>query len=622
MRHIGSSLLVVLSITTVWSITTTAMSSQAPTPVQDMAHPQGTNAAIFAFTGNCASCHDNRRDDAPDRYTMGARTPEQVLEKMSSGAHVEYARALSEFQKRIIAVYVGGRPLGAASAGDGSTMKNRCEGTPPFDPFTGSEWNGWAIEATNSRFQANGGLTAADVPNLKLKWAFGFPFGNSAYSQPAMVGGRVFVGSDTGFIYSLDARTGCVHWSFRADAGVRTAMTLGRGATSGTALVYFGDIRANVYAIDAQTGSLVWKERLDTHPVARITGSPTLAQGRLYVPLSSLEVSGAGNPVYPCCTFRGGVASYDALTGKQLWKSYSIAREPRRTKVTSKGTQLWAPSGAGVWAAPTVDLERRAVYIGTGNGYTEPADEASDSVIAFDIDTGKRLWFTQVLPQDAYIRDCPGKWRPNVPTANKSETCPEQLGPDFDLATSPILRTGADGKSYILVGQKSGHAWGLDPDRKGAIVWSRQLGLGWENGGGSIVWGFAADDRFAYFSITRADERLGLAAVHIHNGEIAWRATPPIGGAAPAAVLPDVIFQASSTGVLHAFSAANGRGLWNFNTAREFETVNGIAAKGGNIVSAGPVVAGGMLFVPSGYSDLGGGNRGNVLLAFGVDSKK
>lgn len=622
MRPPGSSLLYVALGIVAWSFAALGMSAQAPTPVQDMNHPQGTNAAIFNFTGSCANCHDNRGDGAPSRYMMGARTPEEVLDKMSSGLHAEYAKALTEFQKRIIAVYVGGRPLGAAATGDASTMKNRCAAAPPFEPFTGSEWNGWAIDATNSRFQTNGGLTAADVPRLTLKWAFGFPFGNSAYSQPAVVGGRVFVGSDTGFIYSLDTRTGCVYWSFRADAGVRTSMTLGPGATAGTALVYFGDIRANVYAVNAQSGALVWKERLDTHPVSRVTGSPTLAQGRLYVPLSSLEVSGAGNPVYPCCTFRGGVAAYDALTGKQIWKSYSIAREPRPTKVTSKGTQLWAPSGAGVWAAPTVDLKRRAVYIGTGNGYTEPADEASDSVVAFDIDTGKRLWFTQVLPQDAYIRDCPGKYRPNVPTENKSETCPEELGPDWDLATSPLLRTAADGKSYILVGQKSGHAWGLDPDRNGAIVWSRQLGLGWENGGGGIVWGFAADDRFAYFSITRAHERLGLAAVHINTGEVAWRARPPIGGSAPAAVLRDVIFQASSTGTLWAFSSENGRGLWNFDTAREFQTVNGVAAKGGNIVSAGPVVAGGMVFVASGYSDLGGGNRGNVLLAFGVDAKQ
>lgn len=592
--------------------------AQAPAPAEDLAHPQGTNAGIFAFTGNCATCHDTGRGGAPDRYALNNRTPEEVLAKISSGPHADHARTLSEFQKRVVAVYVGGRPLGAFATGDASMMKYRCEAAAPFRPSTGSEWNGWGVDATNARFQQNPGLTAAEAPKLTLKWAFGFPFGNSSYSQPSVVGGRVFVGSDTGFVYSLDAATGCIYWSFRANAGVRTAPTVGPGVTAGTYLLYFGDIRANVYAINAATGALVWRQRLDTHPIARVTGAPTLVDGRLYVPLSSLEESGAGNPLYPCCTFRGGIAAYDALTGKRLWKSFTVAREPHKTKVTSRGTQLWAPAGAGVWSSPTVDLQRRAVYIATGNGYTEPADEASDAVLAFDIDTGKRLWVKQVMANDSYVRDCPGIYRPNVPKDNKSETCPEELGPDMDFGNAPILRRLANGRSYIVIGQKDGHAWGLDPDHQGAIVWSRQLGLGWENGGGGMMWGSAADDRRAYFPVTRTDDRLGLAAVDIATGEIAWRAKPPLGAAAPATVIPGVVFLGSSSGMVHAFSTADGQSLWSFDTNRPFDTVNGVAAKGGSINAAGPVVAGGLLFVPSGYSDLGGGNRGNVLLVFGV----
>jgi polyvinyl alcohol dehydrogenase (cytochrome) len=604
----------------VWFIGITSVRGQAPTPTEDMNHPQGTNAGIFAFTANCASCHDAGRGGAPDRYTLNRRTPEEVLAKISTGAHAQHARDLTEFQKRVVAVYVGGRPLGSAATGDVSTMKNVCSGsgTGTFRPFSGSEWNGWGVDSANTRFQPDPGLSESDIPKLTLRWAFGFPYGNSSYGQPSVAGGRVFVGSDTGFVYSLDAATGCVHWSFRADAGVRTAPTVGPGTTSHAYLLYFGDIRANVYAVNAETGRQVWKERLDRHPIARVTGAPKLAGGRLYVPLSSLEESGAGHPSYPCCTFRGGVAAYDAVTGKPLWKSFTVAAEPRRRKVTSKGTQLWGPAGAGVWSSPTVDLQRRVVYVATGNGYTEPADEASDAVIAYDINSGKRLWVKQVMAADAYVRDCPGIYRPNVPTANKSETCPDELGPDMDFGNAPILRTMPNGKSYIVIGQKDGHAWALDPDNKGEVVWSRQLGLGWENGGGGMMWGSAADSRFAYFPVTRADDRLGLAAVNLTSGEVAWRAKPAVGGGAPVTVIPGAVFQGSSTGIVYAFSTTDGRAIWNFNTAREFETVNGVQARGGNINAAGPVVAAGMLFVPSGYSDLGGGVRGNVLLAFGV----
>lgn len=605
-----------------WSIAIVGLSSQAPPPAQDLSHPQGTNAGIFAFTGNCASCHDTRRDGAPDRYTLNARTPEEVLAKMSAGPHEQYVQALTEFQKRVVAVYVGGRPLGAAATGDASTMSNRCQAAPPFAPFTGSEWNGWGVDAENSRFQSNPGLSAEDAGKLTLKWAFGFPFGNSSYGQPSVVGGRVFVGADTGFVYSLDSTTGCVYWSFRANAGVRTAPTVGPSRVAGSYLLYFGDIRANVYAVDAQTGRLIWQERLDPHPIARVTGAPKLVDGRLYVPLSSLEESGAGHPLYPCCTFRGGLAAYDALTGKRLWKSFTVAQEPRRLKVTSKGTQLWAPAGAGVWSSPTVDVKRRAVYVATGNGYTQPADEASDAVLAYDIETGRRLWVKQVMAADAYVRDCPGIYRPNVPTANKSETCPDELGPDMDFGNAPILRTLPNGRTLIVIGQKDGHAWGLDPDRKGEVVWSRQLGLGWENGGGGMMWGSAADNRLAYFPVTRTDDRLGLAAVSIASGEIAWRAKPPMGGGAPVTVMPGVVFFGSSTGTLYAFSTIDGHAIWTFDTAREFDTVNGASARGGNINAAGPVVARGMVFVASGYSDLGGGVRGNVLLAFGVGPAK
>ncbi|MGH9383154.1 MAG: PQQ-binding-like beta-propeller repeat protein [Vicinamibacterales bacterium] len=592
--------------------------AQAPAPVQDLAHPQGTNAGIFAFTAQCASCHDAGTGGAPDRYALNRRSPEEVLAKITAGEHARHAQTLTEFHKRVVAVYVGGRPLGALAAGDKSMMKNACQSSGGFDPFKGSEWNGWGVDATNTRYQPTPGLTAADAPKLALKWAFGFPSGNSAYGQPSIVGGRVFVGADTGFVYSLDAKTGCVHWSFRASAGVRTAPTVGRGNGANRFLVYFGDIKGNVYAVNAETGTQVWKERIDSHPVARVTGAPTLVNGRLYVPLSSLEESGAGNPSYPCCTFRGGVASYDALTGKRLWKSFTVVREPHRVKTTSKGTELWAPAGAGVWSSPTIDLQRRAVYVATGNGYTQPADESSDAVIAYDIDTGRRLWTRQVMANDHYIRDCPGIYRPNVPKDNKSETCPDELGPDYDFGNAPILTTTTGGKSLIVIGQKSGDAWALDPDKKGEVVWTRQLGLGFENGGGGMMWGSAADNRFAFFPVTRTDERLGLAALNLETGDIAWRARPSVGGGAPVTAIPGVVFFGASDGVVYAYSTTDGKALWQFNTARPVETVNGVEAKGGNINAAGPVVAGGMLFVPSGYSDLGGGVRGNVLLAFGV----
>ena len=395
-------------------------------PNQDLAHAQGTNLGIYTFSGRCGTCHDTGKGGAPDRYTLNRHTPEEILESMTTGSMAPYAKGLTELQMRVIAVYVGGRPFGSTKEGEASAMKNQCSVNRPLtDPFKTGTWNGWGFDSTNSRFQSAPGLTAAQVPDLKLKWAFGFPNGNSAYAQPTVVGGKVFVGADTGFVYSLDAPSGCVNWSFRANAGVRTAVSIGPGAdASAKYFAYFGDIKGNVYAVNADTGAQVWTQRADKHPIARITGAPKLEGNRLYVPVASLEESGGGNPNYQCCTFRGSVVAYDAHTGKQIWKAYTVAEEAKPLKKTSIGTQLWGPAGAGVWSSPAIDLKRRAVYVATGNSYTEPAVDTSDAIVAFDLDTGKRLWVNQVMANDSYVRDCPGHYRPNVPTANKSENAP------------------------------------------------------------------------------------------------------------------------------------------------------------------------------------------------------
>src|SRR5262249_51752487 len=158
----------------------------------------------------------------------------------------------------------------------------------------------------NMRFQPAPGLTAEQVPTLTLKWAFGLPNATSAYSQPAVVGGRVYVGSDTGVVYALDAASGCVYWSHEAKAGGRTAISVGPVARGEARYaVFFGDIAANAYAVDAETGKGLWTVHVDPHPLARITGAPTLHGGRLYVPVASMEEAVGSNPQYGCCTFRG-----------------------------------------------------------------------------------------------------------------------------------------------------------------------------------------------------------------------------------------------------------------------------------------------------------------------------
>lgn len=615
MRMRRSSLVAVLALG-LWPARALA---QAPTP------PPLVVQAPLHWAQHCASCHEAVDSRAPSREALSQRSTEAIYAALTKGAMAVNASALNDSQKQAMAIFLSGRPFGAeAGTGAAALMPNRCEARPVGAAGPG-DWNGWGVDGANTRFQPRPGLTAAQVPNLTLKWAFGFPGAASAYGQPAVVGGRVYAGSDGGWVYALDAKSGCVYWSFQAKGGVRTAISvgpIGKG-TSARQAVYFGDILAHVYAVDASTGELLWTHKADAHAFARITGAPTLHEGRLYVPMSSLEEAAGGHPTYSCCTFRGSVTAFDAATGRQIWKSHTIPVAPAPTRKTSTGVQLYGPSGAAVWSAPTIDRKRGVLYVATGDAYSEPAEGSSDAVVAFDLKTGRRKWARQVTAADVWLVGCP-----SAPSARRSETCPEQLGPDHDFGSNTILRRLPNGRDILTAGQKSGIAWGFDPDKQGAIVWQQRVGKGSASGG--VQFGPAADERYAYFATAdqfAGQEAGGLTALKLETGEKVWSTRPacladvPCQPAQPAAVtaIPGVVFAGTLDGVMRAYAADDGRILWQYSSAREFMTVNGLKARGGALNGPGPVVAGGMFFMNSGYSAIGGNGPGNVLLAFGVD---
>lgn len=576
-----------------------------------LAQPAPPAGAQALFEKNCASCHaEGNSRNAPDRTALARLTPEAIYRALASGSMREQAASLTEPNRRSLAESLAGRKLDLAQFADARRMPNRCGDARFGDPAIGPAWNGWGADTSNTRFQSekNAGLSAAEAPRLKLKWAFGFPGAGSVWGQPAIAGGRVFLGVDTGFVYALDARTGCVYWSYEAEAGVRTAVTVDR------ATAWFGDLKANVYAVNVSTGEPLWKVRVEDHPSARITGAPKLFEGRLYVPVASGEEGAGGNPRYPCCTFRGSIVALDAATGRRIWKTYTIADAPQPTVKSADGVQHYGPAGAGVWMSPTIDPKNRALYVGTGDAYTEPAAKTTDAIVAMDLDSGRILWAAQDTENDAWLAGC----NANAPKGN----CPAKLGPDHDFASPPILKTLPDGRRILVAGQKSGNVWAHDPDNKGAVVWRTALTANTTEFGGKIIWGGAADGQNAYFGLGTG----GIAAVQIRDGERKWF-TPLEPAAAmakhpgqdgPLTAIPGVVFSGGWDGVLRALSTEDGHVLWQYDTARDFETVNGVVGKGGSMGAAGPTIAGGMLFTGSGYVGVKNGVPGNVLLAFSV----
>jgi polyvinyl alcohol dehydrogenase (cytochrome) len=595
---------------------------QARPPAQGSA---GTESGFAVFQQRCMGCHGNPNvERAPTPAAIREMSPEKIYEALTTGPMKGQGDSLSEDQRRMVATFMSGRPLGSLQQGDAKSMPNQCSSNPPVaDPSAGPAWNGWGVDIANSRFQSAkaAGLTAEQVPRLKLKWAFGYPNGLSAFGQPSVVSGRVFVGTDIGYIYSLDARTGCVYWSYQTKGSVRNAISVGavkgRGATKYG--VFFGDAHANVYGLDAQDGHQLWTTKVDDHFVARITAAPTYYAGHLYVPVSSSEEFTAATLDYPCCTSRGSVVALDANTGERVWKTY-VMDEPKPTKKNSKGVQNYAPAGGSVWNSPTVDPQRNAVYFGTGDGETEPAPKTTDAIMAVDIKTGKVLWSYQAQANDAFLGGCNGP--------NKTDNCPSENGPDLDFGNSPILRTLGNGKRVLVAATKDGNVIALDPDRNGAVVWHTNVAPSDPNVTGpnaflarlgGIVWGGASDGQNLYYGLSRG----GMVAVQLSTGEKLWY-TPlakpgtRLNNSAATSAIPGVAFVGGSDGRLHALSTADGHPIWEYDTAHEYTTVNKIPAKGGAISAPGPAIAGGMLFIGSGYA-VTGNNSGNALLAFATE---
>ncbi len=529
---------------------------------------------------------------------------------------------------------------GAADVALGEVCPN------PAEPVAlgSAQWNGWGRGLDNARYQPEPAIRASDVPKLALKWAFGYLSGTE-FGQPTVVDGRLFVTSSSGRIYSLDAKTGCTYWTYDAAAGSRTAVLIGELARARVAALprrlkrtlahldvikapsaaYFGDDSGTVYALDAQKGTLLWKTQVETHPLARLVGAPTLYNDRLYVALSSTEDAALADPSYGCCTFRGSVAALDIAGGRLVWKSYTVLEAPVPTRKNSVGVQEFGPAGAGISSPPTLDTKRNVLYVATGGSPTNIEQSLTDAVVAFDLDDGKLRWVKQLSRTDA-----------------------GPIGAGFSSA--PVLRTLATGSQVLVAGQKSGVVYGLDPDHGGDTLWQTKIGDGGPGGGfagsgasgvtsvvgppgvegsaGGVAWGSAADHRNIYVatsgglaqppnvsgSLTALDLKTGAARWHTPSPQpaCAWGNRNCSHGQSQAVtVIPGSAFSGSMDGHLRAYSTIDGKIVWDYDTARDFQTRNGVKASGGPLDHGGATIVNGVIYV----------NSGNTLLAFSVDGK-
>jgi polyvinyl alcohol dehydrogenase (cytochrome) len=594
----------------------------APAPVQ-----QAAGEAVFGKY--CAQCHDHPDGRIPPRDALKAMSPQRILRTLDFGLMMSIAYPIKREDRMAVANFLGG------GADESAIPKSAyCGAEHPILPGPAqSVWNGWSADAGNNRYQSaeNAGLYAEQVGKLVLKWAFGFPGDVTTFGAPTVLNGTLFTGSAGGGVYAIDAKTGCLHWVFQADGPVRSAPLA--VIDGGTTSLVFGDQNGEVYALDAHTGKQRWKKRVDDHEATRLTASPAIYNGVVFIPAASWEETRSVDVNYPCCTFRGSITALSVKDGAQVWKSFMVD-PPKRTGQTKIGTPTFGPSGAGVWSTPTVDEKRGMLYITTGDNYSFPDNNLSDAFVALDLKTGKVAWSTQTFPKDVYNSSC----------GQKTENCPEGNGPDYDFGASPMLVHGIGGRDVLVAGQKSGVVFGVDPDNKGKMLWQQRVGKGGTNGG--VEWGTASDGRYVYAATSDLRQLVGdthkvapvgdanldpnagggVTAMSVIDGEKVWTVPgipcmpvrPGCSPAQPGAVtaIQGAVFSGSMDGHIRAYSTTDGKVIWDFDTEKEFKSVNGVKTKGGALNGAGPVIAGGMVFVNSGYPRQGG-TPGNALLAFG-----
>jgi len=590
------------------------------------------------FESHCSRCHESGVQGAPMKSLLRQMTPNAVYNTLTRGAMKFQARDIPDADLRQIVLYLTRRE--ATHNEQQSFLACRKKLRPAKDDDSRVS-EGWGIDAANRRFvdRRRAGMSFADIGKLRLAWAFAFPDSAGSRSQPAVADGAAFVGSQSGAVYALDARTGCLYWKFDAAGEIRGAIIY-RAATrsSQQPVVYFGDVFANVYAVDARTGSQLWHVRVDTHPAARIAGSPTVFGDRIYVPLGSWgEELAAASPDYICCTFRGSLTAIRRDSGEIVWQRYTIPTAAVEQYRNSLGKPHLGPSGAGIWSAPAVDARRSSIYLTTGNNYSDPVDDNSDAVFALDLATGTIKWKHQMLPNDVYNDGCRRLYHNEPDLA----TCPRNPGPDADFTAPPVLVSLPDGHDVLVAGQKSSDIMGLNPN-DGQIIWKYRISHDPAPMSGGVWYGMAVEGNTVFVPVIGtdrdtsvpmgADTRLdriykysaanGLYALDASTGAIKWSRTADSceqavqckGFLAAPVAIKGAVFAGSIDGYIRAFDTRTGKILWSFDTARDFPAIGAQTGTGGAIWGAGAVsVADGMLFVHSTAA-----RPNSVLLAFSI----
>jgi len=603
--------------------------------VSDGKHGNDTHSGEQLYKTHCAACHDNSSlTKAPPKETLARYSEAQIANALS----IMRAQGgkLTSSERETVGSY-----LSQTAAADHDWIKGmmcaKDNRVPKLDGEVTVSTFGFDRRNTRNLSYDQAGLEGADFGSLELAWAIAFPEAISMRSQPAVVGSTLFlpVGESRKRLFAIDVSEQmkpCLQWVYEGDKTLRSSAGYGV-LPNGRSVVMVGDFAGFVHMVDAQNGQLIWRARAGLFDRSILTGTPVLVGSVVYAPSSQFDPLYAVNDDYLCCKFHGGVVALDALTGKKIWEGHALP-DAKPIRDRGDGQMHWGPAGAPVWNSPSIDLKRNQLYVGTGEANSVIDHPHTDALLAFDLDDGSINWSFQATEKDIFNPGC-------GPDGSGGLNCAKDtVYRDVDFGASTILATAPNGRELLLAGQKSGTVWAMNPDN-GEVIWRRDIGTGGLFGG--VHWGLAVDDTHIYAPIGSAGESLpgqvvppelkpGLYAINLNDGTIDWsfelnaecgadeRKFVPacdsmFGLSGAVTLIGDHLVVGALDGQLYVVDRNTGKLVWKYNTARAFDTINGVEGNGAAIDNASIVAANGLVFVNSGYGLFGHG-AGNVMLAF------
>ena len=584
------------------------------------------------YQAYCAGCHAGGDARAASLRTLQSMSADALEYTLTDGLMSAQAQALSAEQRAAVIDY-----LAAAAPSDEWITSNLCstENKSISLETISLAWAGIDPSFSRNMTAGQAGINKNQLADLELAWAIGFPNIAGLRSSPVVSGDTLFYpAASTGYVLALDTASGCVKWAYDAGAALRAPASISDVQDDGQHYLFVTDEQARLHALDPVTGKMIWMQsgEVDEGVATRLTGAPLPYEGTVYVPVSASGVARGADAQHECCDGRGAVIALDIKTGERLWTYVTMPPAAYTGEVNSAGARLRGPSGAPIWSSPSLDVKRRLLYVTTGENTSLPATSTSNAIIALDIDTGAVRWQFQAIANDVWNMACSGR--------NAGPNCPspeDSIRKDWDFGGAAALVTLPDGSERLLAGQKSGHLWALDPDT-GAVVWQQRMGEGGALGGNH--WGIAVDGNRVLLPISdpnaanRSDDviRSGIYAFDITTGEADWeyRARPDCadgrseivqgcaqryGFSSLPLVVDGALIAGNIDGRLFIFDNSSGRVLFEFDTAQNFSTINGVTARGGSIDAHSVAAGAGMVFIGSGYERFNQ-QPGNVLLAF------